>query len=402
MQVFSTIALKFKWLISIVRPTAVCLWNRFEWFFFDPKAFCFKGVMTFSLQLLTVLGVGISLQILTSPASIVVENREPIGCFDTAIFKESYALRNLEYPKQIQQSVQDVAIRDWRNVSYVFQVGAISRGLPQNPAAINHHVLCWYVNPRSASRLAEVQRMKADMRRDIEKSAFKEPFQASWIEHAKRMAYAENKPVDMRRRGDFSPDYFLISLADYSTPSSPLDLSKALKPYDSRSRYESTEAWKEDIRIAEINGPEDILNAIETSGLQGRDLAIAFEQFNQSRFFLNWVEVSTASSHAVASKAVIAIYRRGQSEVLGGSLQFKQQQRYFTGTPEKLLPRERLWALLKTNLPIQAADIEIATDPTAFFDPRVMWKVVPILGLVALAWIVANVSARLRKRHRVP
>jgi hypothetical protein len=84
---------------------------------------------------------------------------------------------------------------------------------------------------------------------------------------------------------------------------------------------------------------------------------------------------------------------------LGGTLQLNQHQRHFTGTLEKLLPRERFWALLKTSRPIQTSDIEVVTDPTAFFDPHAVWKVVPIIGLIVLAWTVANVRVRLRERR---
>lgn len=374
-----------------------------ERFFYDPDAFRFKGMMTFGLQLLAVLGMGISLQFLARPASVVVENREPIACFDTAIFEESYALRKLAYPQQLQDTIRKVALRDWPSLVYLIPIGAVARGLPRSPADVRHHVLCWYVNPRSAERLEEIRRLKAAMLRGSQQSSYGEPFLSGWIEHAKRMARTEGEPIDTRRQREFSASSFLTGLADFSTPATPLDLAVVLKPPDSESRYRNAAAWKEDIRIVEISGPSDVLKAIEASGLQGEALAHAFEQFDYARCFLNWVEVSTTSTHAVAPKVSIAIARRpGQSEVLGGTLQLNQHQRHFTGTLEKLLPRERFWALLKTSRPIQTSDIEVVTDPTAFFDPHGVWKVVPIIGLVVLAWTVANIRVRLRKRRAEP
>jgi hypothetical protein len=351
----------------------------FEWFFYDPNAFTFKGMATFGLQLLSILGVGITLQFLAHPANVVVENREPIACFDIALFEESYALRKLPYPKQLQDSIREVALRDWPNWG--------------------HHVLCWYINPRSAERLEEIRQLEAAMIRGSKPLSFAEPFLPRWIEHAKRMARAEDEPIDTRRLREFSASSFLLRLTDFSTPARPLNLAVVLKPPDAKSRYRNAEAWK-DIRISEIAGPSDIWKAIEAAGLQGEDLAHAFEQFDHMRCFLSWIEVSAASTHAVASKVSIAIARRpGQSEFLGGTLQLNEQQRYFTGTLEKLLPRERFWALLKTSRPIQISDIEVLTDPTTFFDPHSVWRVVPMLGLLFLAWTVGNILARIREPH---
>jgi hypothetical protein len=189
-------------------------------------------------------------------------------------------------------------------------------------------------------------------------------------------------------------------LSYFSTPDMPLGLDVVLKPLDTESRYRNATAWKEDIRIVEIDGLSAVLKAIEASGLQGQDLAHAFERFDHVRCFLNWVEVSTTSTHAVVPKVSIAITRHGQSEVLGGTLQLNQNQNHFTGTIEKLLPRERFWALLKTSRPIQTSDIEISTDPTTFFDPHKVRKVAPIIGLVFLAWTVANVRVRRQSRRQ--
>ncbi len=382
-----------------VARIATCVGHGFEWFFYDPNAFRFGGMATFGLQLLSVLGVGITLQFLARPASILVGNREPIGCFDIAIFEESYTLRKLVYPKQLRDSIRKVAFRDWPNSGYQIQVGTVARGLPQSPAEVDHHVLCWYVNPRSAERIEEIRRLKSTLLRGSPLRA--ESFVSDWIEHARRSAHAEDEPIDIIRQSEFSANSFLTRLTDFSTPTTSLDLSVVLKPQDSGSRYRNAAAWKEDIRIAEISGPTDIWKAIESVGLQGADLAHAFEQFDHARCFLNWIEVSSTSTHAVASKVSIAIFRRpGQSEFLGGTLQLNQQQRHFTGTLEKLLPRERFWALLKTSRPIQISDIEVLTDPTAFFDPHSMLKVVPMLGLIFLAWTLGNILARLRDRHR--
>ena len=386
---------------SALGRIAIRVGDGLEWFFYDPDAFRFKGMMTFGLQLLAVLGVGISLQFLARPASVVVENREPIACFDTALFKESYVLRKIAYPQQLQDTIGKVALGDLSDIMDLIQVGPVARGLPLGPADIRHRVLCWYVNPRSAERIEEIQQLKETMIRGSQRLPYGEHsvLVSSWIEHAKRRARAEDEPIDTSRQREFSAIFFLTSLTDFSTPTTPLDIDVVLKPPDSKSRYRNATAWKEDIRIVEIDGPIVILKAIETSGLQGSDLARAFEQFDHVRCFLNWVEVSTTSMHAVVPKVSIAIARRpGQSEVLGGTLQLNQQQSHFTGTIEKLLPRERFWVLLKTSRPIQASDIEVATDPTAFFDPRSVWKVVPIIGLVVLAWTVANIRRRLRKR----
>jgi hypothetical protein len=370
-----------------------------EWFFYVPDAFRFKGIMTFCLQLLTVLGVGISLQFLARPASVVVENREPIACFDTALFEESYALRKLTYPRHLRNAIGKVGLGDWPNTVDVLQVGAVARGLPMNPADVSHRVLCWYVNPRSPERLEEIRQLKDAMFLGLEQS----PSPSSRIEYAKRMARAEDEQIDTHRRREFSASLFLAGLTDFSTPDKPLNLAVVLKPPDPESHYRNTTAWTEDIRIVAIGSLSVVLKAIEASGLQGNDIAIAFEQFDHVRCFLNWVEVSTTSTHAVAPKVSIAIARRpGQSEVLGGTLQLKQNQSHFTGTIEKLLPRERLWVLLRTSRPIQTSDIEVATDPTAFLDPHVVWKFVQIIGVIFLAWTVANVRGRLRKRRAEP
>lgn len=382
---------------SAVVQIAIPVLNGLDQFFYDPDAFRFKGIMTFGLQLLGVLGLGISLQFLAHPATVTVENREPIACFDTALFEESYALRKLAFPQQLREAIQKLALRGWPNSEYSIMVGTVSRGLPKSPADVSHHILCWYIKPRSAERLEEIRRLKAAMLRGSQQAPHGNL--PSWqITYAKRMARAEDEPIDTRHLREFSANSFLTRLTDFSTPAMPLDLAVALKPTDSESRYRNPEAWKEDIWIAEISGADDILRAVEVSGLQGYDLAHAFEQFDHVRCFLNWIEVSTTSTHALASKVSITIARRpGRSEVLGGTLQLNQQQRHFTGTIEKLLPRERPWALLRTSRPIQTSDIEVATDPTAFFDPDRVWKVTPFIGVVVLAWIVANIHARLRQ-----
>ena len=381
---------------SAVGRIATRVWDGFERFFYDPDAFRFKGMMTFCLQLLTVLGVVISLQFLARPASVVVENREPIACFDTALFEESYAIRKLVYPQQLQDTIRKVGLGDWPNTVDQIQVGSVARGLPLGQDDVSHRVLCWYVNFRSAERLEEIRRAKAAMLLGLQQSPHGESF-LSRIEHAKRMARAEDEQIDTRHQREFSASSFLAELSDFSTPDTPLDLAVVLKPLDFESRYRDARAWEEDIRIVEIDGLNVVLKAIEASGLQGDDLALAFEQFDHVRCFLNWVEVSTTSTHAAAPKVSIAIARPGQSEVLGGTLQLNQHQRHFTGTIEKLLPRERFWVLLKTSRPIQTPDIEVVTDPTGFFDPHGALKVVRIIGLVVLAWTVANISVRLRK-----
>jgi hypothetical protein len=377
---------------SAVGRIAIRVGNWLERFFYDPDAFRFKGIMTLVLQLLGVLGVGISLQFLARPASVVVENREPIACFDATLFEESYALRKLTYPQHLRDAIGKVGFGDWPNTMDQLIVGAVARGLPLDPGDVSHRVLCWYVNPRSAERLEEIGQLKAAMRRSSQQSPYGV---ISRIEWAKRMARAEDELIDTRRQREFSAHLFLDGLTDFSTPAKPLNLAVVLKPWESESRYRNPTAWEEDVRIVAIEGLSVILKAIDGSGLQGNDLALAFEQFDHVRCFLNWVEVSTTSTHAVAPKVSIAIARRpGQSLVLGGTLQLNENQSHFTGTIEKLLPRERLWALLRTSRPIRTSDIEIVTDPTAFFDPHSVWKVVPIIGLIVLAWTVANVRAR--------
>ncbi len=379
-----------------VAQIAIRVLNKLEGFFYDPDAFRFKGIMTFGLQLLGVLGLGISLQLLAHPAAVIVENREPIACFDTALFEESYALRKLAYPQKLREAIQKLTLRDWPNSEYLITVGAVSRGLP-SPADISHHILCWYIKPRSAERLKEVRRLRDAVLRGLERPPTSgEPSLSTWAtRRAERMARAEDEPIDTLPLRELSASSFLTRLTEFSTPTMPLELAVVLKPPDSESRYRNPEAWKEDIRIAEISGDADILNAIEVSGLQGYDLAQAFEQFDHVRCFFNWIAVSTTSTHALASKVSITIARRpGRSDVLGGTLQLNQQQRHFTGTIEKLLPKEQPWALLRTSRPVQTSDIDVATDPTPFFDRDRVWKVTPFMGVIFLAWIVGNVHAR--------
>jgi hypothetical protein len=378
--------------------------NTLDQFFFDDAAFTFKGAMGFVLQVLGLLGLLVSIQFLARPVSVVVENREPVGYFDAALYEESFKIRGVEYPDKLRESIARLVQRDWAPRTYLIQVGPVARGLPKNPGEVRHHIVCWYAEPRSTERQREVLALRDAALNKAKEGCCGQPFDmASRIERARLQARAAEQTIDLRRAREFSASQALIELNSFSSEKTPLDLATVMKPADAGSLYSRREAWKEDIGVAEIPSMDEIIRAVEGSDLQGLLLAISLEQIDHVRRFINWVEVSNRSSHGLAARATVSINQAGGSiELLASPLEWVQRGRRFTASVEKLLPGETLWAVFRSRRPIRQDEIEVIADPTPFFDPSYIRRVTPILGVVVLIWVIANGYGRYRRRRGTP
>ena len=208
---------------------------------------------------------------------------------------------------------------------------------------------------------------------------------------------SEDQAIDLLNEREFSANKAVTALDSFSSSKARLDLGIVLKPANANSAYSSLDAWKEDLTVAEIPTVDELIDVIDQSGVQGLQLALALEEFVSVRRFINWIELSNRSSHAVAARATVSIHQAtGRIEFLGGTLELSQRGRRFSGAVEKLLPGETLWGLFRTSRPIKAGEIQVIADPTPLLDPSYVKRLLPILAAVAVLWAWVNCSRRWR------
>src|SRR5437588_12015772 len=106
--------------------------------------------MTFALQMLGgVLGIIISTQLFAHQASVRASNFEPVGCLDINQYEESFALRGVEYPKKLREIIDRF----------------VNKTESEKENGRMHHIMCWYVTPRSERRQQEVRELISNMLR---------------------------------------------------------------------------------------------------------------------------------------------------------------------------------------------------------------------------------------------
>jgi hypothetical protein len=342
-----------RWLHTLA-PLAWTRVTRFaDGVFFDEDAFTFKGVMTFALQMLgSVLGICIAAQFFAHPADVRPRNSEPVGCLDINQYEESFALMGVEYPKKLREIIDRF----------------VNKTEDEKVYGPMHHSMCWYVTPRSAQREQEVGELISNMFRTA-------PHVSSGgvmaqVEHARRLALGTDSSLQLDREREFYPCAALSRIPSLSSDAVYLDAKVVMKPSNPRSIYTDHSRWEGRIICKNITGIQELVEAIDQSGLQDLERAWAFENIYGARWFINFVELQNRSSHATASKATLSIHHswRGVAEFLGGTLDITQRGQHFSARVERLLPGEQLWGLIRTKTPIEDSALQVISDPTLVFD----------------------------------
>ncbi len=240
-----------------VREMTVLFLRGLTRFFFDPDAFTFKGIMAFVLQMLGVLAVLMSLQFLSNPVTVSVENREPVSCLDLNQYEETFTLRQSPYPKKLEASVKALTARHWPHEFFRVTVGPTPTRLTRDPSEFPHHILCWYDPPRSPERGRYVSALRqAAMAAASDSQLLGDP--RSRIERARRIARSEEAPSNAIERRELDAANALGQLESFSSAAARLDLHAVMKSSDSRSVYATAAGWKGDVIVAEIPGVDSL------------------------------------------------------------------------------------------------------------------------------------------------
>jgi hypothetical protein len=348
--------------------------------FFDEDAFTFKGVMTFVLQMLGVLGIIIAAQLFAHPASVRARNFEPVGCLDINQYEEHFALMGVDDRKKF----------DLREIIDRF----VNKPEDEKVNGPMHHITCWYVTPRSARREQEVRELAFDMRRTGH------PFR-SGSEYVRRLALGTAPFVQLDREWELSPSNALRFIP-FAPDAIYLDVKVIMKPSNQKSIYTEHSRWEGRISYKNIVGIQEVVEAIEHSALQGQERDWALEIIDAARWFINRVELKNLSSHAIAQKTTLSINQRGLSsaEFLSGSgpLEFTQRGGSFLVHVEKILPGEQLWGVIRTKKPIGDSQLQVISDPTLVFDRESLKKFLKWYGLVLIPlfflWWLGNWHTR--------
>jgi hypothetical protein len=167
--------------------------------FFDKEAFTFKGVMTFALQMLGVLGIIISTQLLAHQASVRARNFEPVGCLDINQYEASFALMGVDYPKKLREIIDRF----------------VNKTEDEKVYGPMHHFMCWYVTPRSERRQQEVRELASNMFRTVHHSS--SGGVKNQVEHARRLALGTESSLQLDREREFSPSAALSRIPSLSS-----------------------------------------------------------------------------------------------------------------------------------------------------------------------------------------
>jgi len=370
--------------------------------FFDEQAFTFKGVTTLGVQLLGILAVLVSVQMFRQPVVVTAENVDPVACFDVAQYEERFALAGETYSERIRAAVKGLVLRDWPVRTYLFTVGAKATPVPPDTSKVDHHILCWYEPPRSERRKKEVAQWRSAALSGVQ--TYESSGVEQQIESAKRFALGtEASPQSFRER-EFDATRALSKLRAFESREYVLAIEAVMAPTDSRSRYWGADAWKGTIVVTEISGIDDVIQVIESSGVQGLELAWALENAYDARWFINWLEVRNESNHAIAEKVSVSVDHsgRGPVAVLEGTAGFTRRGQRFEVRVEKLLPRETVWAVFRSRQRILPKELQVISDPTPVFDwAEFRWFVwyyyVPVLLLITWLWVLGNRAGRARR-----
>jgi len=338
-------------------------------FFFDKDAFTFKGITTFALQMLgSVLGICIAAQLFAHPADVQVRNTEPVGCLDINQYEESFGLMDVEYPKKLREIID----RFVNKTESEKEVGPV------------HNSMCWYVTPRSAQREQEVRELMSNVLRTAPPISIDGVM--TQAEHARRQALGTLSSLQLEREREFYPCAALSSIPSLSAKAAYLDAKVVMKPSDPRSIYTDHSRWEGRSACHAITGIQELVEAIDQSGLQDLERAWAFENIYQARWFINFVELQNRSSHATAAKVTLSIHHswRGVAEFVGGTLDITQQGQHISARAEKLLPGEQLWGLIRTKTPIEDSALQVISDPTLVFDREYLKVFLQRYGLVLI------------------
>jgi hypothetical protein len=216
------------------------------------------------------------------------------------------------------------------------------------------------------------------------------------VEHARRLAVDHDSSLQLDREREFHPCAALNRIPSLSSDALYLDAKVVMKPSDTRSIYTAPSRWEGRIACKDITGIQELVEAIDQSGLQDLELAWAFENIYGARWFLNFVELQNRSLHAIAAKATLSIHHswRGAAEFLGGTLDTTQRGQHFSARVERLLPGEQLWGLIRTKTPIEDSALEVISDPTLVFDREYLKVFLQRYGLllipVVFLWWLGN------------
>jgi hypothetical protein len=361
-------------------------WNRVtrfaDGFFFDEDAFTFKGIMTFVIQMLGgVLGICIAAQLFAHPANIRARNFEPIGCLDINQYEESFKLMGVDYPKKLREIIDRYTNK------------TMNEKLNNEP---RHDIMCWYVTPRSKQREQEVWALASKMLQAHNLNYSIGGREMNQVEKARRLALGPDSPLSDSRLRELFPSTALSRLPSLTPNAYYFDVKVVMRPSDPRSIYTEHKRWESAISYHNIGGIQEFVDAIEQSGIQELELALAIENVYRARWFLNWIELQKLSSHATVTKVTLSFYPGGPgfAEFLGGTLDITQRGEHFSARIEGLLPGERLWGLIRTKTPIKDSTLQTLSDPTLVFDREYLKVFLQRYGLllipVVFLWWLGN------------
>lgn len=372
-------------------------------FFYDPDALTLKGVMSIVGQLAGVLAVLVSLNFLSRPATARVERLDTVACVDMAQF---IAGMGASVPAKLQAALNGLSRVPPLAINWHYSVPP--EGLTTDPRSVKHVIYCAYESQRSAKDAAEGAALQRAW--NVEHA----PPQGPADVVARGFRTAKNGPsgstAPLRRRTNAANA--LDGIRDLALGGA-LDIWRVMRPAGNWNRFYGREPWEtEHYAVGELVSVDQIVETIRSAALEPAELVGALEAFQDSRWFVHWLEVGGTSLHASAQAVVVTIpsrqtdasARRGtpSDEVLGGTVGFEQANGYWRGAIDKLLPGERRWAALRSNWRLSPDAITVVSDPMPFIDSAYVRAVLPYLAGI-LAWSLAvNIWARLRQRSCAP